>query len=105
MKNKRNQGLTSFDFITMVVSFGVIVLVVAPIVRRNMQSGNIETAQRETSTLAARLLQTQDGGASLRLASSVHKKSESRSIASVDEVTGSGRDWEGETGRDQIGRA
>jgi hypothetical protein len=55
MKNEQNHGLSTFDFITMVFSFVVIICVTSPILTKNIQSKNIELAQREASHIAKSL--------------------------------------------------
>src|SRR5580704_10742976 len=57
MNNEENHGFTSFDFITMMVSFVVIAAVTGPIIRKNIQSDqSIDRARTETGHLGRTLL-------------------------------------------------
>jgi hypothetical protein len=57
MNNEENHGFTSFDFITMMVSFVVIAIVTAPIIRKNIQSDqSIDRARSEARNLGRTLL-------------------------------------------------
>jgi len=57
MNNEENHGFTSFDFITMMVSFVVIAAVTAPIIRKNIQSDqSLDRARTETKSLGKTLL-------------------------------------------------
>jgi hypothetical protein len=56
MNNEENHGFTSFDFITMMVSFVVIAAVTGPIIRKNIQSDqSLERARLETSQIGRSL--------------------------------------------------
>lgn len=90
MKTKSNQAFTTFDFIVTSVSVAIIVLVSGPIISKNLESGNIEKAQKETHDLAFELLNSADNKA-LRLASApVSMAKGSRGIASVGDNSWSG---------------
>lgn len=97
MKHNKNQVFTSFDFFTVVVSFAVILGVSTPIIKQNLQTGNVELAQKEAHFLAYTLLKSKEPS-TLRTASETRHHSE-RSIASI-EKEGT---WEGETGKDPWG--
>jgi hypothetical protein len=57
MNNEENHGFTSFDFITMMVSFVVIAAVTGPIIRKNIQSDqSLDRAKMETKSLGRTLL-------------------------------------------------
>ena len=50
MNSEENHGFTSFDFITMIVSFSVIAIVTAPIIKKNIQAdSNVDQARLEAS--------------------------------------------------------
>lgn len=99
MKTKSNQAFTTFDFIVTSVSVAIIVLVSGPIISKNLQSGNIEKAQKETHDLAFELLNSADNSA-LRLASHpISLGSSARGIASVDEQSA----WIGSSKKDPWG--
>ncbi|MCC6277833.1 MAG: hypothetical protein IT289_07975 [Oligoflexia bacterium] len=69
----KNQGLTSFDVLTIMFSLGVVVAVSAPIVRTNFDSRNLEKAQIAASQMAKQL----------SAANSLKSQEKGRSIASV----------------------
>lgn len=84
MKHKSIQAFTTFDFIVTAASFTVIIAVSLPIIQKNLQSGNIEKAQKETHQIAFDLLNSQETGL-LRIAStSSQKLGQGRAVASVD---------------------
>jgi type II secretory pathway pseudopilin PulG len=103
MKILRNQGLTSFDVLTIMFSFGVIIAVAAPIMRNNMEAVNIETAHQVASQLANQLSQYKY--------SKTQEKSAQRGIASVSqsdmeaqEISFAPGQLKGEGGKDPWGR-
>ena len=99
MKTKSNQAFTTFDFIVTSVSVAIIVLVSGPIISKNLESGNIEKAQKEAHDLAFELLNSPDATA-LRLASApVSMKKDTRNIASVDDNSA----WSGSAKKDPWG--
>ena len=82
MNNEENHGFTSFDFITMMISFVVIAAVTAPIIRKNIQLDQTnDQAKNEARILGRTLLdprnlQTMVSGNSVKVKSG-------RSIASL----------------------
>jgi hypothetical protein len=57
MNSEENHGFTSFDFITMMVSFVVIAAVTGPIIRKNIQSDqSLDRAKNEAQSLGQTLL-------------------------------------------------
>ncbi len=107
MNTKSNQGLTTFDFITMVFSLVVIVGISIPIIQKNLESGNMEQAQKEALSLASRLLNSKDSASLLRIASDkprLPEKSEGRAIASIGKSdVAKDIPWTGQSGKDPWG--
>lgn len=100
MKHKQNQGFSTFDFLTMTASVAIIFFVSTPIIKKNLEVGNIDKAQRDARTLAFELLHN-DKYQNLRLASAVAPaSSRSRGIASVSATDSV---WTGEAGKDPWG--
>jgi hypothetical protein len=97
LKHKKNQGFSTFDFLTMSVSLAAIFAVVLPIIKKNLEIGNIDKAQREARNLAFELIHN-DKYQQLRVGS-YHVQEQSREIASTPENT----QWEGESGKDPWG--
>ncbi len=60
---KKNQGFTSFDFLTMVSTFGVILFVSVPILTRTFKSNDFETANRDIRAITLSLLKPGPGSA------------------------------------------
>ena len=83
MNNEENHGFTSFDFITMMVSFVVIALVTGPIIKKNIQSDqSLERARAETANIGRALL---DGNRLPSMAAGTdYTPKTDRSVASLD---------------------
>src|SRR4051812_11707330 len=93
MKSKENQGFTSFDFLTMILSFAIILSVSVPILKKNLNSGEMELAQRDTDAIALSLLKPNNS-----------QVSQQRGLASIDSKQAShSSPWKGDAGKDPWG--
>src|SRR5947209_3759882 len=114
MKNEENQGFTSFDFLTLMFSFAVIVAVSAPIIKRNFQTDNVNIAKRDLNIISNSLLSPN----TLNTLANYDpvKKSSGRSIASIESSALAAPvdikslqehlkkgEWEGDVGKDPWG--
>jgi hypothetical protein len=80
MNNEENHGFTSFDFITMMVSFAVIAAVTAPIIKKNFQDDqNIALARQGSSQVGQTLVNPKN----LTTLAMIDTKSADRAVASV----------------------
>jgi hypothetical protein len=118
MNSEENHGFTSFDFITMIVSFSVIAIVTAPIIRKNIQADqSVDQARMETSQIGISVGNPKN--ISILTGDFKNRLPNDRSVASVPAGDGSSRidleslkshlkkgEWEGTTERlDPWGRA
>jgi hypothetical protein len=103
MKTEGNQGFTSFDFLTLVFSFALIFFVSVPILQKNLNSGEIEVAQRDAEAIARTLVNPNDTSTFQFLTNA--QAQQKRGIASVNPAKFH-RDpkWTGEAGKDPWGR-
>jgi hypothetical protein len=104
LKFKLNQGFSTFDFLTMMASLVVIVGISAPILKKNLETGNIEKAQVDARKIASELLYSKDTE-HLRLASgSAKPEASGRGVASVGLVAKNDEaNWAGSIGKDPWG--
>jgi hypothetical protein len=116
MKHEENSGFTSFDFVTLIFSFAVIVAVSAPIIQRNFQADpNIQVAQNQAFSLSQSLLSPkmleimaarsngeEFGSRSIASVSSDDSKIPNIDMASIKSHLKNG-EWEGDVGKDPWG--
>jgi hypothetical protein len=115
MNNEENHGFTSFDFITMMISFAVIAAVTGPIIKKNIQSDqSLDQARVETSQLGRSLVNPANLTKLVSDNDNPFKKG--RAVASVDRKDSGPKldlesirshlksgEWEGNIGRDPWG--
>jgi hypothetical protein len=118
MNNEENHGFTSFDFITVMVSFAIIAAVTFPIIQKNIQSDqSLERARQEATDLGRTLINPKNLS-QLSAANGYTMPAQARSIASInkgDDVVHLNLDsikehlkkgeWEGDIGKDPWGHA
>jgi len=118
MNNEENHGFTSFDFITVMVSFAIIAAVTFPIIQKNIQSDqSLESARRGSSEMG-RILKNPKNLGPLSTATGYTMPQSSRSIASVAKTDAvihldmaaikehmKNGEWEGDIGKDPWGHA
>jgi hypothetical protein len=116
MNNEENHGFTSFDFITVMVSFAIIAAVTFPIIQKNIQSDQtVERARQEASDLGRTLINPKNL-TQLSAANGYTMPQSSRSIASIGKSEAAvhlsldsikehmkNGEWEGDIGKDPWG--
>jgi len=120
MKAEENQGFTSFDFFTLVLSMAIIVGISAPIIKKNFKADNsVELAKRDLDTIGQTIMNPATLNELARNYKSDESSNSPREIASIDGKPSQlvseldlasfqkhlkNGEWEGEIGKDPWGR-